>query len=103
MKTLNVAEARKGFSALIDDLRLGGEDVVISKYGHPVAMLVSYRPAARPATASGGSRRLRRPRRPDWRDELGLRDDKFVLPADFDEPMDYLWEVFDENAEEPTP
>lgn len=35
MKTLNIAEARQNFSALVDEVRFGGEPVVISKYGRP--------------------------------------------------------------------
>lgn len=92
MKTLNIAEARSEFSALVDEVRLGGEDIVISKYGRPVAMLVAYRPKSD----------MKRPGR-DWRDELGLRDPNFKLDPHFDDPMDDLWEVYDDNAEEPTP
>jgi hypothetical protein len=39
----------------------------------------------------------------DWRDELGLRNPSFTVDPSFDDPMDDLWEVFDDNAEEPTP
>ena len=92
MKTLNIAEARSEFSALVDEVRLGGEDIVISKYGRPVAMLVAYRPKPD----------VKRPGR-DWRDELGLRDPNFKLDPHFDDPMDDLGEVYDDNAEEPTP
>ena len=66
MKTINIAEARQTFSSIVDDIRLGGDGVLICKYGRPPA---------------GGT----------WRDELGLRNDSFVLPADFDEPLDGLW------------
>ena len=96
MKTLSIAEARSEFSALIDGIRLGGEDVVISKYGRPVAMIVPFHPAAESKKASHVPHR-------DWRDELGLRDPNFKLDPHFDDPMDDLWEVFDDNAEEPTP
>ena len=40
MKTLNIAEARSKFSALIDEIRLGGEDVVISKPDSRVTVAV---------------------------------------------------------------
>lgn len=93
MKTLNIAEARSEFSALVDEVRLGGEGVVISKYGRPVAMLVSYRQPAESKDASNPFRR-------DWRAERGLRDDSFVLPPDFDEPMDDMWSVFTEAPED---
>lgn len=79
MKTINIAEARQTFSSIVDDIRLGGDGVLICKYGHPAAMLVPYRPEGRPP--AGGN----------WRDELGLRNDSFVLPAGFDEPLDGLW------------
>lgn len=92
MKTLNIAEARNAFSTLVEDIRLGGESVVISRYGHPVAMLVRY--------DSGGSSE---PSAKDWRDELGLRQAAFQLPRDFDEPQDPLFDVFSEAADEGLP
>ncbi len=97
MKTLNIAEARSEFSALVEEVRLGGEDIVISKYGRPVAKLVPFRPSAESKDASPSS-----PSR-DWRDELGLRNPNFKFDPHFDDPMDDLWEVFDDNAKEPTP
>lgn len=39
MKTLSVHEAKTNLSALIEDVR-HGEEVVISRYGKPVAKLV---------------------------------------------------------------
>ncbi len=97
MKTLNIAEARQNFSALVDEVRFGGEPVIVSKYGRP-AVMITRLPAPSGRTAQP-------PR--DWRDELGLRHpyrgQSFSMAPDFDEPMDDLWEVFDSNAEEPTP
>ncbi len=87
MNTLNTAEAGSEF---------GGEDVVISKYGRPVAMIVPFHPPVESKDTSHAPRR-------DWRDELGLRNPNFKLDPHFDDPMDDLWEVFDDNAEEPTP
>ncbi len=83
MKTLNIAEARNTLSTLVEDLRIGGEGVVISRYGHPVAMLVRYESPA------GGTADAK-----DWRDELGLRQPGFSLPPGFDEPQDSLFDVF---------
>ena len=100
MKTLNIAEARQKFSAIVDEVRLGGEAVVISKYGRPAVMITRLEsmPDEEKAAAEDGHKPNR-----DWRDELGLRNPSFQLDPDFDEPMDYLWEVFDDNVEEPTP
>lgn len=92
MKTLNIAEARNAFSTLVEDLRLGGESVVISRYGHPVAMLVRY-DSGHPSAPSAQ----------DWRDELGLRRASFELPRNFDDPQDSLFAVFSESAGEPAP
>ena len=103
MKTLNIAEARQSFSALVDEVRFGGESVVIAKYGHPVVMITRLAVPGIPAGAADSSPQPEH----DWRDELGLRHPyrgrKFSMAPDFDEPMDALWEVFDDNAEEPTP
>lgn len=97
MKTLNIAEARQNFSALVDEVRFGGEPVVISKYGRPAVMITTL------AVPGGGAK----PPPRDWRDELELRHpyrgQSFSMAPDFDEPLDDLWEVFDSNAEEPTP
>lgn len=87
MKTLNIAQARQNLSALVDEVRFGGEPVIIAKYGHPAVKLVSF-DGAEEAKASGNH---------------PFRGKPFKMPPDFDEPMDDLWEVFDENAEEPTP
>ena len=92
MKTLNIAEARQAFSTLVENIRLGGESVVISRYGHPVAMLVRY-------DAPSASK----PAAKDWRDELGLRQAAFEIPPDFDEPLDALFDVFSESAAEVLP
>lgn len=80
MKTLNIAGTRNAFRTLVEDLRLGRESVVLSRYGHPVAMLArcdSGHPSA--------------PSAQDWRGGLGLRRASFELPRDFDEPQDSRW------------
>lgn len=92
MKTLNIAEARNALSSLVEDLRLGGESVVISRYGHPVAMLVRYDAPSLSATPAQ-----------DWRDELGLRRPSFDLPPDFDEPQDALFDAFSDSSDEVCP
>ena len=100
MKTLNIAAARQNLSALVDEVRFGGGPVIIAKYGHPAVQIV--RLASNPTEAVSKTDARTPPPR-DWRDELGLRDNSFSLPKDFDEPMDGLWNVFDESEEEPTP
>ena len=40
MKTLNIAEARGRFSELVEDVYGGGGPVVVSRYGHPMVMIV---------------------------------------------------------------
>jgi prevent-host-death family protein len=101
MKTLNIAEARQNLSALVDEVRFGGETVIIAKYGHPAVRIVRLAPNSEEEGATPGIGRT--PSSGDWRDELGLRDNSFSLPKDFDEPMDALWDVFGENEEEPVP
>lgn len=80
MKTLNIAEARNAFRTFAENLRLGGESVLISRYGHPVTML------ARCDTGHPSA-----PSAQDWRGELGLRRASFELPRDFDAPQDFRW------------
>lgn len=41
MKTLSVSEAKMKLSALIEGLRVTDEEVLITKNGEPVAVLVS--------------------------------------------------------------
>jgi antitoxin YefM len=41
MKTLSLSEAKMKLSALIDGLRIGSEEVIITKNGKPAAVLVS--------------------------------------------------------------
>jgi prevent-host-death family protein len=40
MKTLNVHEAKAQFSSLLDDVQ-HGEEIVIARYGKPIAKIVS--------------------------------------------------------------
>ena len=87
MKTLNIAEARQNLSALVDEVRFGGETVVIAKYGHPAVMLVNF----------DESKASKAP------NPHPFRGKPFKMSPDFDAPMDDLWEVFDENAGEPLP
>ena len=60
MRTLNIAEAKGSFSSLLEDIRLGGEGVIVSRYGAPVAMIVSYSPSAAGTATSAWDKRGRR-------------------------------------------
>ena len=71
MKPVNVQEAKTHLSRLISRVE-AGEEVVIARYGKPVARLVAVEAA--PAERTPGS----------WKGELGIRED-------FDEPMDEQW------------
>ena len=67
MLTVNVREAKAQLSHLLRAVE-AGEELVISRAGHPVARLVSLAPVA--------------PRR-----QLGLLADRFTVPDDFDAPL----------------
>jgi prevent-host-death family protein len=51
MRTYSVAETKNQLSELIDRA-LRGEDVVITRHGHPVVELRSIAPAASPVSAA---------------------------------------------------
>ena len=87
MKTLNIAQARQNLSALVDEVRFGGETIVIAKYGHPVAKVVSFDGEAESKAPSLHP----------------FRGKPFKMSPDFDEPTDDLWEVFDDHVAEPEP
>ncbi|MFM9971842.1 MAG: type II toxin-antitoxin system Phd/YefM family antitoxin [Burkholderiales bacterium] len=52
MRIVNVSEAQSSLSALIAQVEQGHQ-IIISKAGKPVAMLVPYRADARPRTLGG--------------------------------------------------
>lgn len=81
MKTLNIAEARGRFSELVEDVYGGGGPVVVSRYGHPMVMIV-------PAQVDP----------PEKPDPFPLRGVPLEIPPDFDEPMDSLWDALSEPA-----
>jgi prevent-host-death family protein len=68
MRTFNVHEAKTQFSAILA-LVASGEDVVVAKAGHPVAVITAYRNPA-PGREPGHFR------------------DKIVIHDTFFEPMD---------------
>ena len=67
MKQVDVHEAKRNLSRLIEEVE-GGEEVVVARAGKPVARLSPIR----------GKRRRRR---------LGLLDGKFRIPDDFNAPL----------------
>lgn len=71
MKQVNIQEAKTHLSRLISRVE-GGEEVVIARYGKPVARLVAVTKA--PAARTPGS----------WKGELNIRED-------FAEPIDEQW------------
>ena len=79
MDQVNVYEAKTHFSRLLDRVE-AGEEIVIARYGRPVARLVPYK-------------RLGGTRQPGaWRGKVHLADD-------FDQLPDYLLAAFHgENA-----
>lgn len=98
MKTLNIAQARSEFSALVDEVRLGGEGVIISKYGRPAAMIVSYRPEVEGKVPKRDWRAERGVGYADWRHPF--RGQPFKIDSHFDDPMDDMWSVFTEEPED---
>jgi len=62
---LNISEAKAKFSEVVERVSRG-EEIIITRMGHPVARVTPYDPAA-------ANRRL------------GLFEGKIRLPADFDE------------------
>lgn len=71
MTRVNVQEAKTQLSRLLG-LVEAGEDVVISRYGKPVARLVPIDPPSRQRVPGG------------WRDHLRMTDD-------FDDELDEQW------------
>ena len=71
MKQVNIQEAKTHLSRLISTVE-GGEEVVIARYGKPVARLVAVTKV--PAARTPGS----------WKGDLDIRED-------FDEPIDEQW------------
>ena len=80
MKILNVAEARNGFSALVDEIHAGAESVVIAKYGRPMVVIMPIPEDKTEAT-----------RHP-------LRGMSYRMSDDFDAPMEDLWDAVAEGG-----
>jgi len=65
---VNIHEAKTNLSRIIDEVAAGNE-VIIAKAGKPMARLVPLERAPRPK-------------------QLGLLEGTFVVPDDFNEPLD---------------
>lgn len=42
-KTITISEGKKGFTSIVKESALNQEEIVITKRGHPVAALLSYK------------------------------------------------------------
>ena len=62
MVTVNLAQAKAHLSELLDTVE-GGEDVVITRHGRPIAHLSAVAPPKQPLRSLGGFRASR----PGWR------------------------------------
>lgn len=72
MQSINIGEAKRHLSRLVDRAA-AGEEIIIAKAGKPLAKLVPYR-------AHSG------PRQPGfWRGKVKIRDEFDALPADIAE------------------
>lgn len=75
MNPMNISEARGILPTLVERVASTGVPVVLLRYGKPTAMLVP---------CAGKTRKSER---------YPLRDMPLELSADFDEPLDGLWDA----------
>ncbi len=78
MQLVNIHEAKTRLSKLLEQVKLG-EDVVIAKAGQPIARLVPYTPPKRKIAPPGAMK------------------GEIWIAADFDEPVDSLFECIGED------
>jgi prevent-host-death family protein len=86
---VNITEAKTHLSRLLEAVERG-EQVVIARAGRPVAILSAYAPPSRRKISPPGS----------------LKGTDWVIPDDFDEPIDDLFEALsidDEPLDRPEP
>ncbi len=78
---VNIHEAKTHLSRLLEAVERG-EEVIIARAGHPIATLSAYVPPRRKILPPGSL-----PAGKDW-----------VIPDDFDDPIDYLFEALSEDV-----
>ncbi len=83
MTTVNIHEAKTHLSRLIEAVERG-EEVVIARAGKPVATLTAYVPPKRKIFPPGFFKH------PDWT----------VIPDDFDDPIDDMFDVLSDDDED---
>ena len=77
---VNVHEAKTHLSRLLEAVERG-EEVIIARAGRPVATLTKYEPPRRKLLPPGSLGH------PDW----------WVIPDDFDDPIDDMFEVLNDH------
>ncbi len=80
MQTVNIHEAKTHLSRLLEEVS-AGEDVIIARAGHPIAVLSAYKPPKRKIAEPGS-----------MKGEIWIADD-------FDEPIDHLFDVLNDDSE----
>ena len=78
MKQLPVSEVRRRLPALAREVAATGEEVVITRRGRPLVRIVPLRQHS------------------ESQPDLPLRGLPLEMAADFDVPMEHLWEAVDE-------
>jgi prevent-host-death family protein len=79
---VNIHEAKTHLSRLLEAVERG-EEVVIARAGKPIATLTAYVPPKRKILPPGS-----------------MADRGWWIPDDFDDPIDDLFEVFNEDEED---
>lgn len=82
MQTVNIHEAQTDLSRLLEAVE-AGQEIVIARAGKPIAKLSAYAPRRKNKIAPPGS-----------------MEGKIWIADDFDEPVDYLFDVLSEESDE---
>lgn len=78
MKSLNLSDARKQLPAIVDEVRRSRRQVVLTRYGKPVASIVPFQDKLAPG------------------DRLPLRGLPISITRDFDAPLAEMWAELEE-------
>jgi prevent-host-death family protein len=78
MQTVNIHEAKANFSRLLEAVERG-EEVIIARAGHSIAILTAYKPPHRKIAPPGSM------------------EGQIWISDDFDDPIDELFDVFKED------